>query len=197
MSLRVLNCHRLRASLAGAVLLASLAAPSAHAANTPFDFTGLPLSPQSIESLPDQCALTAGDVARTLGTYPALRAFAHAHAASWRDFRLEADAADPIGTIRTKLRADGSMAELERILKPFGFRGFDDFARIAFSVLAAFGFDKTPLAAAKALPPLTRQLVFVKMPELRRIYNKLDPPDTNVNVVAPFAAQIQTILDTH
>ncbi|HEX2134647.1 MAG TPA: hypothetical protein VHG30_01905 [Microvirga sp.] len=157
----------------------------------------------------EQVPLKAKDVESFLGSYAALKALAK---------RLEArfgppetsDDEDPGGAFSGYLRNDQARAEIEAVLRRFGYPDFETWSRTANSVLIAYGalgdaapgegdqsFDKSVEDIRKD-PSLSKEQKDAMIAELTEQLSAIEafrPLPGNIEAVRPFEARLRAILE--
>ena len=170
-----------------------------------------PVRAQDMSSSFEQVPLTPKDVENFLASYPALQSLSKQLEARYGAPQTT-DEEDPAGAFAGYLQNDKARAEIEGVLKRYGFPNFDAWSRVTNSVVIAYGavsggetasgsdndsLDKE-IEDIRKDPKLTDEQKDAKIAELTEQLGALDtfrPLSGNVDVVRPFAARLKTLLE--
>ena len=157
----------------------------------------------------EQVPLKAKDVESFLGSYAALKALAKQLEARFGPPETSDDE-DPGGAFSGYLRHDKARAEIEAVLKRFGYADFEAWSRTANSVLIAYGalgdaapgegdqsFEKSVEDIRKD-PSLTKEQKDAMIAELTEQLSAIEafrPLPGNIEAVRPFKARLRTVLE--
>jgi hypothetical protein len=191
-----------RVALAGCITLAGCAVLAGSALVAP-------LSAQEAGSV-EQVQLTPKDVENFLASYPAMQKLAQQFETRY-GAPQSTDDDDPAGTFAGYLKNDKARAEVEALLKRYGFPNFEAWQRVTTSVVIAYGalgdeaagaadqdVDKE-IEAIRKDPKLTEEQKDARISELTEqlgALTSLRPLPGNVDVVRPFEARLKAVMES-
>ena len=168
-----------------------------------------PLSAQEAGSV-EQVQLTPKDVENFLASYPAMQNLAKQLEARYGAPQTT-DEEDPAGAFGGYLQNDKARAEIEGVLKRYGFPNFEAWQRVTTSVVIAYGalgdeaagaadqdVDKE-IEAIRKDPKLTEEQKDARISELTEqlgALTSLRPLPGNVDVVRPFEARLKAVMES-
>ena len=169
-----------------------------------------PVWAQATSNSFEQVQLTPKDVENFLASYPAMQNLAKQLEARYGAPQTT-DEEDPAGAFGGYLQNDKARAEIEGVLKRYGFPNFDAWSRVTNSVVIAYGAVSSGETTAsdndsldkeiediRKDPKLTEEQKDAKIAELTEQLGALDsfrPLPGNVDVVRPYAARLKALLE--
>ena len=168
-----------------------------------------PLSAQEAGSV-EQVQLTPKDVENFLASYPAMQKLAQQFETRY-GAPQSTDDDDPAGTFAAYLKNDKARAEVEALLKRYGFPNFEAWQRVTTSIVVAYGalgdegaggadqgLDRE-IEAIRRDPKLTEEQKDARIAELTEQLGALTsfrPLPGNVDVVRPFEARLKAVMES-
>ena len=157
----------------------------------------------------EQVQLTPKDVENFLASYPAVQKLAQQFETRYGPPQ-STDEEDPAGTFAGYLKNDQARAEVEALLKRYGFANFEAWQRVTTSIVVAYGalgdegagadqgLDRE-IEAIRRDPKLTEEQKDARIAELTEQLGALTsfrPLPGNVDVVRPFEARLKAVMES-
>lgn len=161
---------------------------------------------------PQQIALSQESVARFLQSYGRVKELCKKYDQKWADQDFADPQSDGGTRLRQSLEAHGARDAFNRVVKPYGFSGLEEWWATAYSAMLASAFADPAHDPAMMKAKLDRALAQIKQnlklskdqkakyaaslrQSLQR-YEALRPPAANIDAIRPFAAQLRLLSDS-